>query len=103
MTEEKKEKTRPGFEPGTLIQGVLHLVPKGMKLPLGMDLEVLPSQCVNRYTTLPVSYPLRSWQPTYPTRYLTWLASWANKIHLNEVPALPVRIRLVYLLRCISI
>ena len=33
----KKEKTRPGFEPGTLIQGVLHLVPKGMKLPLGMD------------------------------------------------------------------
>ena len=45
-----------------------------MRLPLGMDLEVLPSQYVNRYTTLPVSYVFISWLPTYPTRYLTWLA-----------------------------
>ena len=57
-----------------------------MRLPLGMDLEVLPSQYVNRYTTLPVSYVFISWLSTYRAKPLIWLVSWLVELLLCKIP-----------------
>ena len=53
--------------------------------------EGLRFQCVNHYTNLPVSYPLISWLPTYPTNKLTWLADaeLLGKIHVLCIHSSP--------------